>query len=328
MKLETQTGGQCIDVCNGDADGLCAVLQWRLHHPAPATLVTGPKREIGLLERVHAGPGDDVLVCDISMARNRPALLRLLAQGARVRYFDHHAVADVPVHPNLESHIELGAGVCTSLLMDRHLGGAYRSWALVGAYGDNLGEIADALASSAGLGREQQARLRLLGEAINYNAYGEDEADLHIAPARLYAIMARYHDPFELLVHERIAAELDALRRSDLEQAVALPAHWHDDRGSVHLLPDAPWSRRVSGSLANQLARLQPTQAHAVLKPLRGGGYLVSVRAPRVAAGGANELCRRFGGAGRAAAAGIDRLPSDDLERFIREFAAARWEAR
>lgn len=327
MEHQRQPGGQCIDVCNGDADGLCAVLQWRLHHPAPATLVTGPKREIGLLERVHAGRGDDVLVCDISMARNRPALLRLLAQGARVRYFDHHAVAEVPVHPNLESHIELGAGVCTSLLMDRHLGGAYRSWALVGAYGDNLGESADVLASSAGLGREQQARLRLLGEAINYNAYGEDEADLHITPARLYAIMARYRDPLELLAHEPIAAELDALRQADLARAMALPPRWQDDRGSVHLLPDAPWSRRVSGSLANQLARLQPTQAHAVLKPLRGGGYLVSVRAPRAAAGGANELCSRFGGAGRAAAAGIDRLPDAELEHFIREFAGARWEA-
>ncbi len=327
MKLETQAGGQNIDVCNGDADGLCAVLQWRLHHPAPATLVTGMKREIELLERVHAGPGDELLVCDISMARNRPALLRLLAQGAHVRYFDHHAVADVPVHPNLEPHIELGAGVCTSLLMDRHLGGAYSSWALVGAYGDNLGETADALADNAGLGREQRARLRRLGEAINYNAYGEDEADVHIAPARLYAIMARYCDPLELLAREPFAAELDALRRADLEQALALSPHWQDDRGSVHLLPDAPWSRRVSGSLANQLARLQPTRSHAVLKPLRGGGYLVSVRAPRVAAGGANELCSRFGGAGRAAAAGIDRLPAAELEQFIREFAGARWEA-
>ena len=43
-----------IDVCNGDADGLCAVLQWRLHTPAAATLVTGLKRDIALLERVQA----------------------------------------------------------------------------------------------------------------------------------------------------------------------------------------------------------------------------------------------------------------------------------
>ena len=49
-----------FDVCNGDADGLCAVVQWRLHDPAPATLVTGLKREIALLERVPAGDGERV----------------------------------------------------------------------------------------------------------------------------------------------------------------------------------------------------------------------------------------------------------------------------
>ena len=54
MAQERQPGGRCIDVCNGDADGRCAVLQWRLHHPAPAALVTGLKREIELLERLYA----------------------------------------------------------------------------------------------------------------------------------------------------------------------------------------------------------------------------------------------------------------------------------
>ena len=45
-----------FDVCNGDADGLCAVLQWRLAHPEPATLVTGLKRELELLQ-LGAGRG-------------------------------------------------------------------------------------------------------------------------------------------------------------------------------------------------------------------------------------------------------------------------------
>ncbi|UUZ72893.1 hypothetical protein LP415_05105 [Polaromonas sp. P1(28)-8] len=74
-------GQRRVDVCNGDADGLCAVLQWRLQTPAPATLVTGLKREIALLDRVQAMPGDELLVCDLSLQRNRTALLRLLAQG-------------------------------------------------------------------------------------------------------------------------------------------------------------------------------------------------------------------------------------------------------
>ncbi|MFZ2651902.1 MAG: hypothetical protein WA210_17535 [Burkholderiaceae bacterium] len=311
-----------IDVCNGDADGLCAVLQWRLHEPAPASLVTGPKRDIALLDRVQAGPGDEILVCDISMQRNRAALLRLLEQGARVRYFDHHAVSDMPVHPNLETHIEFGARVCTSLLMDRYIGGAHRAWALVGAYGDNLTEVADALAESSGLAEPQRARLQLLGEAINYNAYGEAGKDVPIAAQHLYRIMARYRSPFDLLDHEPLARQLDALRRADLELGEKLAPHWENDRACVVVLPDAPWSRRVIGALANRLALAHPARAHAVLRPLREGGFVVSVRAPLAAAGGANELCGRFGGAGRAGAAGIDQLPDSELERFIGEFAS------
>lgn len=93
---------QRFDVCNGDADGLCAALQWRLHEPAPATLVTGLKLEIALLERVPAHRGDEVNVFDLSMQRNRAALLHLLDAGVRIRYFDHHAVRDIPSHPALE----------------------------------------------------------------------------------------------------------------------------------------------------------------------------------------------------------------------------------
>jgi hypothetical protein len=320
-----------IDICNGDADGLCAVLQWRLHDPAQATLVTGLKRDIELLKRVQAEPGDRLLVCDISMHRNRAALLRLLEQGARVRYFDHHAVSDVPTHPNLESHLEFGGTVCTSLLMDRHLGGAHRAWALVGAYGDNLGLVADALAQGPGgpggtpWSGADRARLRWLGEAINYNAYGEEEEDAHIAPALLYRTMARYPDPLEFLRHEAVAQELDRLRRADLAMGESLAPHWENERACVVVLPDAPWSRRVVGALANRLAAAYPARAHAVLKPLRDGGFMGSVRAPLAAPFGAHELCGRFGGAGRAAAAGIDHLPDHDLERFVSEFAAAAW---
>lgn len=319
------TGGRYIDVCNGDADGLCAVLQWRLQTPAPATLVTGLKRDIALLDRVQAGPGDEVLVCDVSLQRNRAALLRLLAAGARVRYFDHHAPPDVPDHPNLETHIDLDSQTCTSLLMDRHLGGAHRSWALVGAYGDNLTGVADTLAVQTGMNSEERDRLRMLGEAINYNAYGEEESDVFIAPARLYETLLRYRDPLDLLQHESIAQQLDALRRDDLRRAADLPPHWQNNHASATLLPDAGWSRRVSGCLANELARAEPQKAHAVLKAVRGDAYVVSVRAPLSSAGGARELCQRFGGAGRAGAAGIDHLPAQDLDDFLEAFGATRW---
>ena len=72
--------GRRFDVCNGDADGLCAVVQWRLHEPAAATLVTGLKREIALLQRVPARAGDEVLVCDLSLERNRAALMQVLGR--------------------------------------------------------------------------------------------------------------------------------------------------------------------------------------------------------------------------------------------------------
>ena len=43
-----------FDVFNGDADGICALLQLRQHTPRSATLVTGVKRDIGLLSRVDS----------------------------------------------------------------------------------------------------------------------------------------------------------------------------------------------------------------------------------------------------------------------------------
>lgn len=142
---EDPARGRRFDVFNGDADGLCAVVQWRLHAPADSTLVTGVKRDIELLDRVDAGAGDEVLVCDVSMLRNRAALDRLLERSATVRYFDHHAAGEVPAHPRLETHLQFDPRCCTSLLMDAHLKGEFRHWALVGAYGDNLTEVADAL---------------------------------------------------------------------------------------------------------------------------------------------------------------------------------------
>jgi oligoribonuclease NrnB/cAMP/cGMP phosphodiesterase (DHH superfamily) len=110
-----------FDVCNGDADGLCAVLQWRLAHPAQAALVTGLKRELELLHQVPAEAGDEVLVCDLSMQRNHAALLRLLDAGVQVRYVDHHKVDQVPQHAGLQACIDFDPRVCTSLLMDRLL---------------------------------------------------------------------------------------------------------------------------------------------------------------------------------------------------------------
>ena len=79
-----------IDIFNGDADGICALLQWRLAHPQTSRLITGVKRDIQLLQRAQARAGDQITVLDISLDSNRQALDHLLAQQAQIFYVDHH----------------------------------------------------------------------------------------------------------------------------------------------------------------------------------------------------------------------------------------------
>jgi hypothetical protein len=318
---------QHIDVCNGDADGLCAAVQWRLHEPRAATLITGLKRDIQLLQRVQAQAGDQINVFDVSMQRNQQALRRLLDAGVHVRYVDHHEAGSIPSTPLLSAHIDQATDTCTSLIVDHLLQGAWRPWALVGAYGDNLTAVADQLAARSGLSSAQSATLRQLGEAINYNAYGDVETDVCIAPARLFELMRRYVDPLVFMAQEPIATEMLAHRKADLQKAMSLKVHSQGKDGAVYILPNEPWSRRVSGTFANELANASPDLAHAVLTLQDGDSYIVSVRAPLTRPSGAGTLCKQFGGSGRARAAGLDALPKQDLPRFIEDFSHHNWGA-
>lgn len=196
----------------------------------------------------------------------------------------------------------------------------------MGACGDNLQAEADRLGAAWGFGRADLDRLRRLGDLLNYNAYGEEPIDVRIPPEALYEIMARYRDPRDMLAHESLVEEVDTLRREDLRQAHDAAQRWEGVRGAVFTLPDAPWSRRVSGTLANELANAAPTRAHAVLRARRGGGYVASVRAPLEAPCGADALCRRFGGDGRAAAAGVDVLAAGDFDHFVDAFSTMDWD--
>src|SRR6202162_2001959 len=144
---------------NGDADGLCALQQLRLIETGDATLVTGVKRDIRLLERVDAVAGDEVTALDISLDQNRTALLRLLGSGALVRYFDHHYAGELPEHPLFQAHIEETADVCTSVLVDRYLDGRHRAWAIVAAFGDGLPKVATAMAGVGGAGARAEHAL-------------------------------------------------------------------------------------------------------------------------------------------------------------------------
>ena len=309
------------DIFNGDADGICALHQLRLEQPRAAELVTGTKRDIALVGRVAAQAGDQLTVLDVSLRSNAQAVQRVLASGASVEYFDHHAAGDIPQHPQFEAHIDTAPDVCTSLLVDRHLAGKHRLWAVVAAFGDNLVESAVRAAQPLQLDHTELARLHELGEAINYNAYGETVNDLHYHPADLYRAIAPYKDPRHFMFDEPVFEVLKQAGAEDLVCAEAVSPEFAADAAALYILPDAAWSRRVNGVFGNRLAQAEPQRAHAVLVTKSDGSYTVSVRAPRNKPQGADVLCLAFaGGGGRKAAAGINELPQQELPRFIAAF--------
>ncbi len=313
-----------FDVCNGDADGLIARHQFRLAFPVPkvdVTLITGTKRDISLLQRIPV-PAKLVLdaaiyVFDVSYDQNADHARELLEAVATISYFDHHSASKLQSHPRLVAHIDTSANVCTSLIVDRHLNGAYHPWAICAAFGDNLHSAAEQLAAKFGFTIEQTNCLRELGECLNYNAYGESISDLCFAPSELAQRMAPYKNPFEFAANEDILERLQVTYAADLQLARAIPPTFESDVSATFILPDASWARRVSGAFANALASQYPHRAHAVLNKLSSGAYLVSIRAPQLKPLRAHEIAVRFkGGGGREAAAGINELPGGDLARF------------
>ncbi len=86
-----------FDVFNGDADGICALLQLRLADPRSSHLVTGVKRDIQLLNNVTVREGDVINVLDISFDKNRASVELALETGAEVNYIDHHFSGDIPL---------------------------------------------------------------------------------------------------------------------------------------------------------------------------------------------------------------------------------------
>jgi hypothetical protein len=315
------------DVFNGDADGLCAMHQYRLAEPRESVRVTGVKRDNALLERVTAGRGDEITVFDVSIERNRDALERVLAAGARVRWFDHHSVDTVPRRPGLRTHLDFAHDTCTSLIVDRFLSGRHRAWAVVGAFGDNLADSARAAAGPLGLSEPQLLQLQALGECLNYNAYGESLDDLHYHPSELYETIARYADPLDFVVAEPVCEVLRTALGDDLSRAAEVDPLMVRASVAAYALPDEAWARRVCGYYANRLVEAFPHRAHAVLLA-RPGGWQVSVRAPREDPHGADVLCRAFdGGGGRARAAGIGRLPESGLAAFLSALERA-WPGR
>lgn len=308
------------DVFNGDADGICALLQLRLAVPLNAELVTGVKRDIDLLGRIPADLPANITALDISLDQNRLAVDRLLATGSHVFYCDHHYPGEsLPDHPNFTGLIDTQPTTCTSLLIDQHLGGRFHHWAIAAAFGDNLNAVAESLAAQAGLSQEQTLSLKELGICINYNGYGASLEDLHFHPAQLYQALLPYRDPLQVIADKPEAwRQLSAGYTADMAQGLSYAPVHACQYARVVLLPDQPWARRVSGVLGNDLANRYPDQACAVVTEVDAGHYLVSIRAPLINRTGADELARQFPtGGGRKAAAGINRLPKQELEAFV-----------
>jgi len=313
------------DVFNGDADGICALLQLRFAEPREAQLITGVKREIDLLNRVYPETDDRITVLDISLDKNREGLNRALDVGAQVFYVDHHFAGSVPASASLKSLINEAPNVCTSVLINHYLRGAYREWAVVGTFGDNLKHTAAKLLKNLNLSAEKAALLENLGIYINYNGYGASVEELHFAPDELYAVLSQYSSPFDFVSdNNENFQKLEQGYQQDIEAAQSTIALVATDAIAAFVLPDEPWARRASGVYSNQLANDNPDRGHAVLTVKPSGHYLVSVRAPLNNKKGAAALCMHFPtGGGREAAAGINDLPADMLANFLDKFKQA-----
>jgi len=312
------------DVFNGDADGLCAVQQYRLAFPAESCLISGVKRDIALLKKVNCQAGDEVNVFDISLDKNRDRLNVILGQGAKVSYFDHHFAGEIPEHADLNVYVNTAPDTCTSLIVDQHLQGRFRAWAVVGAFGDNFDDSARAAAKDLGFNSQQMDQLRQLGILLNYNGYGATVGDLHFDPVELSRAMRPHTNPLHFIADEGWMVEtLKKGSKEDFANAEKTEPEVVEDKIAVYVFPAEPWARRVSGVFGNQLATANPNRAHALLTALPSGGYVVSVRAPLNNKIGADELCRAFPtGGGRKAAAGINDLPADQVTAFIDAFRA------
>lgn len=313
------------DLFNGDADGICSLIQLRLNEPRDSKLVTGIKRHINLMDQITPKAGDHITVLDVSMEKNQAGLALALEAGAHVFYADHHRSGEIPDHPSLQAHIHLAPDTCTAVIIDGYLQGRYREWAIVGAYGDNMLRTAEALADLTKpevLSVSDREQLKTLGVVMNYNGYGSSTDDLYYHPADLYYLARDLESPFAFIrQHPEVFDKLKNGYDSDMTQGLSITPLYDSSTACIIELPDEPWARRVSGVLGNELANRYPDRAHAILtqKPCEVDAelcYQVSLRAPRSAPTGAAHIAIQFGGGGRESAAGIDHLAQVDIERL------------
>ncbi len=307
-------GARAFDICAGDADALCAVLQWRLHEPKVAQMVSGPLCVTDSLGNFPVFPGDELLVCNVPIQVSRTPVTQTPARHATVQYLDCRGPASLLWHLQAKGTIPTSAKVCSSLLVNHLLQGKFRGWALVGAYGSAVQFDSEAQALAPGCSAGERKRLQQLGEAISYNAGVLHPRYVYMEPAHLYAQLARYDDPLDFLQAEPVAAELDGVFQSDLQKALAWKPYWKDAHATVYVLPDEGWAYRVARQLKSRLAVLNPGRAIAVLSPAGSGSVRVAVQSGldvRATVAPKKWL--------------IEKLPLNEVDNFVGAFSASGW---
>ena len=309
------------DVFNGDTDGIFGWHQLRLAHPRDATLVTGVKRDVGLVSRVDAGEGDIVTVLDVSHAKNRKDVRRLLDSGAIVEYFDHHNAGELIDHPNIIYHINTEPNVSTGLIVNSHVSGKNRLWSIATAFGDNHMDLAMNMAKSENLNEEQITLLKQIGLVVNYNSYGQTVDDLFFPPEEIAgAAKACDSDIFRFTEQSNIFPILLENFEKDMDTASCQEPYSFSDKAVVYTLPNEAWPHRVMGAFSNHLVSSNKDLACAIAVLNSDGTYRISVRSSLNNPYGAGNLCKKFGGGGREKAGGINNLDASELDNFKEEF--------
>ena len=309
------------DVFNGDTDGIFAWHQLRLTHPRDATLVTGVKRDVGLVGRVEAGEGDLVTVLDVSHAKNRKDVQRLLDSEAIVEYFDHHDPGELLEHPNLTYHINTEPNVSTGLIVNSHVGGKNRLWSIATAFGDNHMDLAMNMAKSENLNEDQIILLKQIGLVVNYNSYGQAVEDLFFPPEEIAkAVKACGSDIFRFTEQSDIFLTLLENFEKDMSAASCQEPYSISDKAVIYTFPNEGWTHRVMGSFSNHLVSSNKDLACAIAVLNSDGTYRISVRSSLNDPYGAGDLCKKFGGGGREKAAGINNLAASELDDFKDQF--------
>ena len=247
--------------------------------------MTGVKRDIALLRaRGGAAPGDLVTVLDVSLDRNRAALLRAArARRARALFRPPLRGRDPGASRARGVTSTLGAG-----RLHQHAGrpSSGRTLPRLGRgrrpSATGWTRSRSNLGAAMALGAAELEKLRELGRSLNYNAYGETEADLLVPPATpLSRCLPSTSDPLQFV------AARGPLRRLDGEAPHADLGRGLRDRAAL----GGPGRRGLPAARC----ALEPARERHVRQPAgapartardrgaraaRGGGYIVSVRVP------------------------------------------------